>query len=249
VDPADSAFIWPDWPAPNRVKAVCTTRNGGVSQGPWASLNLGDHVADNPDAVAGNRASLSDELKLPACPQWLQQVHGVRVVNASLDIGVEPPQADAAWSDQAGCVLAVMTADCLPILITSRCGKAIAAAHGGWRGLAGGIVQETVTSLPVAASKLIAWLGPAIGPQHFEVGSDVCAAFADPDFAPHFVPREGMKGKYLADIFGLARVLLHRSGVTEVYGGGLCTVADSRFYSHRRDAGVTGRMAALIWRQ
>jgi YfiH family protein len=244
-----TSFIRPHWPLADGLAAICTTREGGFSEGAFASLNLGDHVADDPNAVARNRTHLQQTLDLPARPLWLQQVHGVHVVNATEIVSAAPPVADAAWTNTTGQVLAVMTADCLPVLLASKCGTAIAVAHGGWRGLAGGIVAETVSALPVNSAELIAWLGPAIGPEHFEVGEDVRAAFSDDSFTPHFRARDGGDGKYLADIFGLARVLLQQAGVTDIYGGGLCTVSDKRFFSYRRDAGITGRMAALIWKR
>ena len=247
----NEATIGPDWPAPTGIESVVTTRAGGVSSGAWQSLNLGDHVDDEPAAVAQNRQLLRTNLALPADPLWLSQVHGTVVVDASLVRPGVVPTADAAWTDQPNRVLAVMTADCLPVLLTSRCGAVIAAAHGGWRGLAGGIVSQTVGALPVPADQLIAWLGPAIGPNHFEVGVDVLEAFTalDSAFGRYFCARAGLSGKYLADIYGLARAQLRATGVTEVYGGQHCTVTDPRFYSYRRDGGITGRMAALIWRR
>lgn len=243
-------FIRPHWPAPASIRAAVTTRAGGVSQPPCDSLNLGAHVGDDAAAVARNRQLLVEQLGLPAAPLWLQQVHGVSVVDAAAIGADQSPQADAVWVAQPERVLAVMIADCLPVLLASRCGSVIAAIHGGWRGLAGGIVDETIAALPTAADQLIAWLGPAIGPDHFEVGGDVLEAFATVDrrYRQHFVAREGSSDKYLADIFALARATLRSAGVTQVSGGGLCTVSDPRFFSHRRDAGATGRMAALIWR-
>lgn len=241
-------FVRPEWPAPAGIQAAVTTRAGGVSRAPWNSMNLGAHVGDDPAAVAQNRQRLVARLGLPGAPLWLRQVHGVAVLDASTVEDCASPQADAVWVAQPNRVLAVMIADCLPVLIASRCGNVVAAIHAGWRGLAAGILGETVAAVPVAADQLVAWLGPAIGPEKFEVGGDVLDAFTsvDRDYREHFVARDN--GKYLADIFALARASLQAAGVRQVSGGGLCTVSDRRFYSHRRDAGATGRMAALIWR-
>lgn len=237
------SLIIPDWPAPPNVRAVQTTRIGGVSVEPYASLNLGDHVGDDPAAVAQNRALL--RASLPAGPVWLKQVHGNIVADADRAGGV--PDADASLARKPGTVCAVMTADCLPLLLCDEAGTVVAAAHAGWRGLAGGVVEAAVRTMNVAPARLLAWLGPAIGPQAFEVGEDVRQAFlghyagAAQAFAPHG------DGKWLADIYLLARQRLALLGVARVYGGGLCTYSDSeRFYSYRRD-GATGRMASLIW--
>lgn len=238
-------MILPDWPAPVRVKCLMTTRAGGVSHAPWASLNLGDHVGDDPAHVAANRARLRQQL--PAEPGWLRQVHSARVVE--LELGREPNrEADAALTRQPAQVCAVLTADCLPVLLCDRAGSVVAAAHAGWRGLAGGVLEATVAAMQVPPGEIIAWMGAAIGPQAFEVGDEVRQAFV----AQHalasgaFVPRP-MPGKWLADIYHLARIRLKHAGVQAIYGGGRCSFneADS-FYSYRRD-GVTGRMAALIW--
>lgn len=236
-------WIIPDWPAPSGVKAFVTTRVGGVSSGPYASLNLGRHVADDPAAVAENRARV--RCFLPADPRWLRQVHGNRVVVA--DATVDEPEADAAVTRKAGSVLAIQVADCMPVLLCDRAGTVIAASHAGWRGLAGGVIEQTVQTMGVRAGSLLAWLGPAIGPGNFEVGGDVRAAFCarEPDDEAYFRARPN--GKWLADLYGLARQRLARLGVTAISGGGFCTVSDSaRFFSYRRD-GLTGRMAALIW--
>jgi len=236
-------LIVPDWPAPVQVRSLMTTRTGGVSRAAWASLNLGDHVDDDPAHVAANRARLRQHL--PAEPGWLRQVHSARVV----ELGREPtPEADAAFTREAGQVCAVLTADCLPVLFCDRSGTVVAAAHAGWRGLAGGVLETTVAAMQVAPRDVIAWLGAAIGPQAFEVGADVREAFValHPEAADAFVPQSA-PGKWLADIYQLARIRLGHVGVQAVYGGGRCTFneADS-FYSYRRD-GVTGRMASLIW--
>lgn len=234
--------ILPDWPAPARVKSLVTTRAGGVSQAPWASLNLGDHVGDDPAHVAANRARLRQSL--PADPGWLRQVHSARVVELGRDANLE---ADAAVARQPGQVCAVLTADCLPVLFCDRAGSVVAAAHAGWRGLADGVLEATVAAMQVAPEGILAWMGAAIGPQAFEVGDDVREAFVarHPEAAAAFAPHA--PGKWLADLYRLARVRLDHAGVHAIYGGGRCTYqeADS-FYSYRRD-GVTGRMASLIW--
>jgi hypothetical protein len=240
-------WIVPDWPAPPGVRALSTTRTGGVSHAPYASLNLGQHVGDDPAAVRENRRRL--RAVLPAEPVWLQQVHGTRVFGVD-GRGVDPPpEADAAWTAARDVVCAVMTADCLPVLFCDDAGTTVAAAHAGWRGLVGGVLENTVAALPVAPERLLAWLGPAIGPSAFEVGDEVRAAFvaADPAAARAFTP--GTAGKWMANLFLLARQRLARAGVGRVYGGGVCTVSDpERFYSHRRDR-VSGRQATLVWLQ
>jgi YfiH family protein len=237
------AFIAPEWPAPDGVRALITTRIGGVSRGLYAGLNLGDHVGDDPAAVAQNRARLAAHL--PASPLWLRQVHGIEVA----DPGRDRPgrEADASFTRQPGRVLAVLTADCLPVLLAEESGSAIAIAHAGWRGLAAGVIERTIAALGVAPRRLVAYLGPAIGPRAFEVGHDVRDAFLRNDVAAAsaFVP--AAPDKWLADLPALARLRLAKIGTTRVYGGNLCTFGDpARFYSHRRD-GVTGRMASLIW--
>lgn len=245
--------IIPDWPAPPNVRALQTTRDGGVSVGAYASFNLGDHVGDDPVAVARNRALL--RVDLPSDPIWLKQVHGNVVADADSAVGV--PDADAALARQPGKVCAVMTADCLPLLLCDEAGTVVAAAHAGWRGLAGGVVEATVKAMNVAPERLLVWLGPAIGPAAFEVGDEVRQAFVahDPEAAKAFAPRFPLTPhpspltaqKWLADIYLLARQRLALLGVERVYGGGLCTFTDARkFYSYRRDQ-ATGRMASLIW--
>lgn len=238
------SFLFPDWPAPAGVHAATTLRAGGVSTGPYASLNPALHVGDDADAVRANRRLIREGLALPSEPVWLTQVHGTRVVKA--DTVREPVQADASHTDQAGVACAVLTADCLPLLLCSRDGKRIAAAHAGWRGLADGVIGRTVEAL--GAGELMAWLGPAIGPESFEVGGEVREAFMQksPLCADAFVPRPG--GKWLADIYRLARIELQGLGVTHIYGGQFCTASEAeRYFSFRRDT-VTGRMATLIWR-
>jgi YfiH family protein len=241
-----ASWIAPDWPVPPNVKALITTRHGGVSSGAFSSLNLGLLAGDDPHSVAENRARL--RRLLPQAPQWLRQVHGTRVVDAD-DLN-ETTEADAAIARRPGTVCAVMIADCLPVLLSDRAGSVVAVAHAGWRGLSSGVVENTVAAMRRAgASEMLAYLGPAIGPQAFEVGADVRDAFLrrDPDAAQAFAPHGGEK--WLADLFMLARQALARAGVTAVHGGGLCTYSDpARFFSYRRDK-TTGRMAALIWRE
>lgn len=237
-----SDWLTPDWPAPARVKACVTTRVGGVSLAPFDSLNLGDHVGDEPAAVAENRRRLTDQFAIT--PAWLQQVHGIAVVEA------DPAQvatADASWTATPGIACTAMTADCLPVLFCNRAGTRVAAAHAGWRGLANGVLEATLDSLAVPADEILAWLGPAIGPQAFEVGPEVREAFIAqlPQAAQAFTASPNA-GKFLADIYALARLRLAARGVTAVYGGGLCTVTDPRFFSYRRNP-RTGRFASLIW--
>lgn len=234
----------PDWPAPRNVRALQTLRSGGCSPAPWDSFNLGDHVGDLPANVQHNRAAVHE--LLPGEPLWLRQVHGTAVVDAAGD-HVSSPEADAAFARNKGAVCVVMTADCLPVLFCDRAGSVVAAAHAGWRGLEAGILEATIAAMGVAPGELMAWLGPAIGPACFEVGDEVRAAFLARDAASGvaFVP--GAPGKWLADIYWLVRQRLRQSGITAVFGGGLCTVSDGeRFFSYRRD-GITGRMATLIW--
>lgn len=234
-----------DWPAPAHVRTLITTRSGGASRGPYAGFNVGAHVGDDPVAVAANRASL--RMHVPVEPAWLNQVHGTIVVDAATVSGCKPPDADASVAKGHGAVCAVMTADCLPVLLTDRTGSVVGAAHAGWRGLHGGVIEATVAAMQRPASELMAWLGPAIGPDAFEVGAEVRDAFLSRDAeaarAFHAIP----DGKYLADIYLLARLRMARLGLDTVYGGEFCTVTErDRFYSYRRDH-VTGRMVSLIW--
>jgi YfiH family protein len=240
-------WIVPRWPAPARVHAVSTTRHGGISRPPYESLNLADHVGDDPGAVAANRGLLEQALQLPAMPAWLQQVHGTQVVDAA---GVTlPVAADAAYAREPGVVCAVLTADCLPVLLCDRGGQFVAAAHAGWRGLAAGVIEQTIAALPLPGGELLAWLGPAISPEAYVVGEEVRETFVahDPAAAVAFRPAAG--GGWHADLYRLARQRLQSHGVSAVHGGEFCTLQDPvRFYSYRRD-GVTGRMASLIWLQ
>lgn len=266
TDPRDvlapAALVWPDWPdLPAGVGALATSRNGGVSTGPYddgkggGGLNLGLHCGDDPDAVRGNRERL--QAYLPGRPAWIAQVHGADVVDAA-GIGPDRPvrTGDASIARAPGVVCAILTADCLPVLFADLEGKVVGAAHAGWRGLAGGVLGATVRAMRAqGAGEITAWMGPAIGPGAFEVGLDVRDAFlaALPGaatlaaFAPKASPGIDQPVKFLADMFTLARLMLARDGVTRVHGGGLCTAtASERFYSYRRDR-VTGRQASLIW--
>lgn len=236
-------LLVPDWPTPANVRALATTRAGGVSLPPWDSLNLGDHVGDDPAAVSENRRRLRQAL--PAEPLWLRQVHGTVCVDAAR--AAPGAEADAAVARAPGAVCAVLTADCLPLLLCDDAGTTVAAAHAGWRGLAAGVIESTVRAMGLPGERLVAWLGPAIGPQNFEVGDEVRAAFVahDPAAAQAFVP--GAPGKWRCDIYQLARQRLAALGVHRVAGAEFCTVRQrDRFYSYRRD-GVTGRMASLVW--
>ena len=240
----EPGLLTPDWPAPPRVRALQTLRGGGCSPAPWDSFNLGDHVGDDPARVAANRAVL--RRRLPAGPVWLRQVHGTVAVDAA--ICPENAEADAAFARRPGVVCAVMTADCLPVLFCDRAGTVVAAAHAGWRGLAAGVIERTLSAMN--CDDVSVWLGPAIGPDHFEVGDEVREAFLDTDANAAVAFRSHGPGKWLADIYQLASLQLAELGVDSIHGGGLCTVADSgRFYSYRRDGAATGRMASLIWRQ
>ena len=242
------ALIHADWPAPAWVQAVATTRQGGVSVEPYASLNLGDHVNDEPSAVRRNRELLRAGLSLPGEPAWLQQVHGTAAVQAAF--AGDRVTADASWTSTAGVVCAVLTADCLPVLFCNRAGTHVAAAHAGWRGLSAGVLESTVGWLAAdgaAPDSLLAWLGPAIGPSSYEVGVDVRDAFLRTDPAAEAAFQLNRPGHWLLDLYTAARLRLRRAGVTAISGGNYCTLADpERFFSHRR-TGVTGRQATLIW--
>lgn len=239
-------LIIPDWPAPDSVAAFSTTRAGGVSEGPWASMNLGQHCGDDPQAVAENRALLAGVL--PAKPFWLQQVHGTQVVQHPGSLPGQMPviEADAQVSSDTGVVCAILTADCLPVLFCDRRGTQVASAHAGWRGLAAGVLENTIAAMDAPANELIAWMGPAIGPSAYEVGSDVKDAFSHDEIegANAFVERGS---RWLFDLYAMARHRLHKAGVIHTSGGEYCTLGDSRrFFSYRRDR-ITGRMATLVW--
>jgi len=238
------ATITPEWPAPARVQAVATERGGGASRGLYANLNLGTHVGDEPDAVVDNRRLLAAKLELPEEPSWLEQVHGTTIVDLDTN---SPRAADGAVTSSSNRVCAVLTADCLPVLFATTAGERIGVAHAGWRGLAGGVLPAAVAAMGGDPADLLVWLGPAIGPSAYEVGAEVRAAFsaADPGAAACFQPNA--RGRWQADLYGLARRSLAAAGVSAVYGGDFCTYLDAeRFYSHRREA-PCGRMATLIW--
>jgi YfiH family protein len=239
-------LIEPDWPAPESVRAASTTRAGGVSEDPYASLNLGDHVGDAPAAVGANREIVEHSLHLATEPRWLTQVHGTCIVAA--DEGLSPVEADGAITSKPGVVCVVMTADCLPVLICDRTGDTVAAVHGGWRGLAAGVLEAAVMNFErrgFRPADLLCWLGPAIGPAVYEVGADVRDALAGDSEA--LQPSPSAPDRWMLDLYELARMRLRRSGIRAVYGGGYCTYSDDeRFFSHRRD-GRCGRQATLIW--
>jgi YfiH family protein len=240
-------YLTPDWPAPARVRALCTVRQGGVSLAPYKSLNLGQRVGDDPAALAENLCRLTAQAALPEVPQWLHQVHGTTV--ADLD-AQGSREADAAHTRTPGRVCAIQTADCLPVLFAACDGSVVGAAHAGWRGLAAGVLEDTLAALVASAAPgltFLAWLGPAISPAHFEVGAEVRERFvsADPEAQIAFI--ENPRGRWQCDLYTLARRALARAGIADIFGGEHCSYAEtSRFYSYRRD-GQTGRMASLIW--
>lgn len=253
-----SDIISPDWPAPGNIHAFTTTRNGpGVSVLPFYRFNLGARCGDDPEAVRRNRKALQSQYGLPSQPYWLHQVHGIDVIRlreASIHLGGdagcvqadEEPMADASVTSALNSVLAVLTADCLPVLFCNDSGTEIAAAHAGWRGLAAGMLEQTVAAMQSHPDTLMAWLGPAAGAERYEVGEEVRQAFltADVQAVSAFTPTR--PGHYLIDLYALARIRLQNAGIANIYGGGFCTLSDIRFYSHRRDQ-RTGRMASVIW--
>jgi YfiH family protein len=267
---ADLQIITPEWPTPQGVRAAFTLRTGGVSVAPYDSLNLGARIGDSPDAVAENRRRVREKLRLPAEPVWLAQVHGVEVVElgalgVARDTGTagggapvdaaagrgEPrdrsPAGDASVARGAGQVCAIRVADCMPVLFAARDGSVVGAAHAGWRGLAGGVLEATIARLGVPAKELVAWMGPAIGPKHFEVGEDVRAAFTITDAGAASAFVANARGRWQCDLYALARRRLSSLGVSGIYGGGWCTFGEAdQFFSYRRDR-QCGRMAALIW--
>lgn len=245
-----SAALFADWPAPPGVVAFTTLRRGmGVSQAPFDAFNLGARCGDEAAAVVANRERLIDEFSLPAPPHWLRQVHGTQAVRVTQPHpGAEEPEADAAIASDAGTVLAILTADCLPVVFATADGE-IAAAHAGWRGLAAGVLENTVAALPAPAGRVLAWLGPAAGPQAYEVGEEVFDAFVSRDARAQPAFAATRPGHWRVDLYALARQRLRDAGVEQVYGGGLCTISDpQRFYSHRRDQ-RTGRMATVVYRK
>jgi len=251
------AWLEPDWPAPATVRALSTWRGGGVSAAPYESLNLGGHVGDAQGEVAENRRRLAAAAGLPAEPVWLAQIHGTTVADleaihrardaAARDIAGSVGPADAAFARRPGQVCAILTADCLPLLLAAESGDLVGAAHAGWRGLAAGVVEATVRAMAAPPQRLLAWLGPAIGPAHFEVGPEVREALLTGDSGAEAAFMANARGRFMADLAALVRRRLEALGVTRIYGGGECTFAAAdRYFSHRRD-GVTGRQATLIW--
>lgn len=243
-----AGWLWADWPLAGRVLAGVSTREGGVSGPPWGALNLGLHVGDRPAHVLENRRRLAATLALPADPGWLRQVHGVKVARLGALEAQPEIEADAAVAFEPGVVCAVMTADCLSVVLADRAARCVGVAHAGWRGLAGGVLEATIAALGVSPAELFAWLGPAISQRCYEVGDEVREAFvtADPGAAAAFVPNA--RDRWQADLALLAQRRLAAAGVSQVSGGGFCTFSDrARFHSHRRDGAASGRMATLAW--
>lgn len=242
--------IWPVGTlAEKKIRAFTTTRIGGCSLPPYDSMNLGLHSGDDPASVARNRERLKSQLKLPAEPRWLKQTHGINVSDSAIED--QSCDFDAAWTDHAGDVLVVLTADCLPVVITGQATAEVAVAHAGWRGLADGVLQASVARFSTPPEELVCWLGPAIGPMRFEVGEEVRERFQFvlPGEATDAAFKPGVReGKWLADLYALAKIALNSMGVVQVLGGGMCTFEDSRqFHSYRRDGKRSGRMATLAW--
>lgn len=239
-------FIEPNWSAPQKIRAYTSLRTGGVSQSPFDQFNLGDHVGDDPNLVATNREILKNTLQLPNDPIWIQQIHGIDVVKALPHN--KDRTADASFTNEAHQVCAVLTADCLPILLCDRQGTHVAAIHAGWRGLLNGVIEATLSTMSLDNQEVLAWLGPAIGPTHFEVGDEVRDAFIRQNSLASTAFTPSPNQRWMADLYALARMRLHSQGITAIYGGDYCTYADANlFYSYRRDGGKTGRMATLIW--
>jgi YfiH family protein len=245
-----TAALTPDWPAPARVRALITTRDlPGLSQHPYASFNLGLRSGEDEAVVLANRALLQRAFALPSPPRWLHQVHGDRSLRISEEVVADEPQADAAFTIQENIVLAILSADCLPILICNEDGGEVAALHAGWRGLSSGVIENCVRRLRGPAPQLLAWLGPAIGALSYEVGAEVREAFVTHSAAAEQAFTETRPGHWHCDLYTLARQRLAALGVTRVYGGGFDTFADARFYSYRRDGARSGRFASVIWLQ
>jgi YfiH family protein len=250
VSSPQGSWLTPDWDVAPNVHALSTLRGGGLSMEAYASFNLAQHVGDDPEHVRANRALLRAAAKLPAEPLWLEQVHGIQVVehHGPVATGAAPPRADAAVAFGPDRVCVVLTADCLPVVFADRAGTRIGVAHAGWRGLVGGVLEATVAALNVAPAQLVAWLGPAIGPGAFEVGPEVRDAFVARDAANDAAFVRNESGRFQADLYSLARRALARVGVHHVSGGGRCTQREAaEFFSFRRDRGRTGRMATLAW--
>ncbi|MEQ1514091.1 MAG: peptidoglycan editing factor PgeF [Lysobacteraceae bacterium] len=249
---SEAALLHADWPVPPGVHAFTTLRHGiGASRPPFDAFNLGNFTADDgddPATVERNRALLVEDARLPSRPHWLKQVHGVDVVRCDASpVPSEEPVADASVTSAPGVVLAILTADCLPVVFAAEDGREVAAVHAGWRGLAAGVLEATVAAMHTPAGHVIAWLGPAAGPQAYEIGEEVYRAFVTRDPASVAAFAATRPGHWRVDLYALARMRLAQAGVTRVHGGGLCTISDpQRFYSHRRDA-HTGRLATLVW--
>ena len=239
-------WIKPNWPVPEKISCISTTRRGGFSKGSFTSLNLGNFVDDTKECVTKNRNVLIKQLSIQQEPNWLEQQHGTDVVQLTLSNNLTH-KADAAFTTEQNTICVVLTADCLPVLLCDREGKCVVAAHAGWRGLLNGILENTLGALPVRKKNLLCWLGPAIGPEKFEVGEDLKHFFVNKFQQHENAFRPSSTGKCLADIYQLARNILVHLGVENIYGGGYCTYTEKdRFYSYRRD-GKTGRMATMIW--
>ncbi len=250
VDAAASPGAWvvPSWPAPNSIHALTTTRQlPGLSLPPFDAFNLGLRSGEDPGTVLANRALLSRACALPSAPRWLRQHHGNRSLRMTVEVPEDELEADAAFTAQRGVVLAILTADCLPVLVCAEDGTEIAAIHAGWRGLAAGVIEQCVGNLRTPRERLLAWLGPAIGPASYEVGAEVRAAFASHDADAASAFGETRPGHWHCDLYALARRRLNALGVKQISGDGFDTFSDPRFYSYRRDGGRGGRMASLIW--
>lgn len=248
VSSTQGSWLTPEWTAPPGVRALSTLRGGGLSAGHYASFNLAQHVGDDPELVRANRALLRAAAELPGEPLWLEQVHGVEVVEHRGDNEAAVLRADAAVAFTPGRVCVVMTADCLPVVFADLAGTRVGIAHAGWRGLVGGVLEATIAALQVPPDRLVAWLGPAIGPSAFEVGAEVRAAFIARDAEHETAFVRNATGRFQADLYRLARQAMRRAGLTSVTGGGRCTSSEaSEFFSFRRDGGRTGRMATLAW--
>ena len=247
--PATDATLRAEWPAPEGIVAFTTLRHGaGVSQPPFDSFNLGLRSGDDTAAVERNRRGLVEDFALPSAPRWLRQVHGKHV---AIEPGFDEPEADAAVTRTPGVVLAILTADCLPVVFAARDHSVVAAAHAGWRGLAAGVLEATVAAMQASPEDIVAWLGPAAGPQSYEIGREVFDAFVMQDARAEAAFTPTREGHWRVDLYALARQRLAGAGITDVHGGGLCTISDRRFFSHRRStieaSGRTGRMATLAW--
>lgn len=246
-------WLCPDWPAPPNVRAVVTTREApGFARPSPHGFNVGMRCGDDPEAVVRNRAMLGDALSLPSDPRWLWQVHGTRVVvftgeQPATVLGAGSPEADAAVTRSPGIVLAIQTADCLPVLFAAQDGREIAAAHAGWRGLSAGVLENALAAMHASPSHVLAWLGPAIAAESYEVGDEVREAFLVHDPAAASAFGATRPGHWSCDLYELARQRLRNAGVSRIAGGGFDTFTDPRLHSYRRDGARSGRMASLIW--